>query len=92
MINSDNKSSIKKIYTISSEQLAILLTKLPSLQANNKVPEFLLAVQAEGSIIPATNKSGADKKSINLKFSYDFVQSNWFMSDQRVELLDESIA
>lgn len=93
MSNTNSRTSAKINYTISNAQMHVLLNKLPSLKENNKNTEFNLSAQVRGEIITEGLTSQESKVhmgpigSINIHFSYDFVNDRWFLNDTKVEVI-----
>jgi len=90
MVTSDKRISIIKTYTISNDALLQFIAKIPTLQQNNKSPEYLMPAQTKDDVITIhSNATTPDKGTyINIRFSYDFVQDRWFLNDKRVDIID----
>ncbi|MBC8047175.1 MAG: hypothetical protein H7Y00_10295 [Fimbriimonadaceae bacterium] len=71
-----------------------LIDKLPTLKENNKNTEFILSAQTRDDVI-TEEKELKDSKSqpgttgsVNIRFSYDFVNDRWFLNDSKIEVID----
>ncbi|MBK7035059.1 MAG: hypothetical protein IPI31_10075 [Bacteroidetes bacterium] len=94
MSNSENRTAPKKSYSISNDLMLKFIDGLPSLKDNNKNTEFILSAQTVDDII-ISDKNNSDAKSavgtkgtINIKFSYDFVNDRWFLNDNKISVVD----
>ena len=94
MSNSTNKSTRLPSYTITNEQVQKLIEKIPSLQNNNKNTEYILKVQTNNGAIsvetPASQAKNESSGTLQLQFSYDFVQDRWFLNDNRIHVIDRN--
>lgn len=94
MSNTTNRSTVKKTYIITNDQMLVFLNKIPTLKENNKNTEYTLSVQSRGDNITegmadnAANKNAAEITFVNIHFSYDFVNDRWFLNDKTIEVLD----
>ena len=94
MSNPENRTAPKKSSSISNDLMLKLIDGLPSLKDNNKNTEFILSAQTVDDII-ISDKNNSDAKSavgtkgtINIKFSYDFVNDRWFLNDNKISVVD----